>query len=60
MKATRTKTAFIDIDNTLWQFYEPFHELLRKINNNFPSPENWTIFDIWEGYCTEQEFLDAV
>lgn len=55
-----TKTAFVDIDNTLWQFYEPFYELLRKINNEFPAPEHWTIFDMWEGYCTEREFLGAV
>ena len=55
-----TKTAFIDIDNTLWQFCDPFYEELRRINKNFPTPENWTHWDIWEGYCTEQEFLGVV
>ena len=37
------KTAIIDIDNTLWQFCDAFYEELRKINKNFPTPDNWTI-----------------
>src|SRR5512135_3418678 len=55
-----SKTAIIDIDNTLWQFCDAFYEELRKLNNNFPTPENWTRWDIWEGYCTEQDFYKAV
>ena len=55
-----SKTAIIDIDNTLWQFCDAFYEELRKINKNFPTPENWTQWDIWEGYCTEQDFYNAV
>jgi len=54
------KTAIIDIDNTLWQFCDAFYEVLRKISENFPPPENWTDWNIWEGYCTEQEFYEAV
>ena len=54
------KTAIIDIDNTLWQFCDAFYEELRKINKNFPPPANWTHWDIWDGYCTEQEFHKAV
>lgn len=54
------KTAIIDIDNTLWQFCDAFYEELTKINENFPTPENWTNWDIWDGYCTEQEFYKAV
>ncbi len=54
------KTAFIDIDNTLWQFCDVFYEELRKINKDFPTTENWTHWDIWEGYCSKQEFYNAV
>ena len=54
------KTVIIDIDNTLWQFCDAFYAELRKINDNFPRPENWSNWDIWEGYCTEQEFYKAV
>jgi hypothetical protein len=54
------KTAIIDIDNTLWQFCDAFYEELRKLNKNFPTPENWTNWDLWEGYCTEQDFYQAV
>ncbi len=54
------KTAIIDIDNTLWQFCDAFYGELRKINEKFPPPESWTNWEIWEGYCTEQEFYKAV
>ena len=54
------KTAIIDIDNTLWQFCDAFYKELRNINPNFPPPENWTDWDIWEGHCTEQDFYNAV
>jgi hypothetical protein len=54
------KTAFIDIDNTLWQFCDVFYEELKKINKDFPTRENWTHFNIWEGFCTEQQFFDAI
>jgi hypothetical protein len=54
------KLAFIDIDNTLWQFCDAFYEELRRINKNFPTPANWTSWNIWEGHCTEQEFYKAV
>lgn len=54
------KTAIVDIDNTLWQFCDPFYEELKRINKDFPAPENWTQWNIWEGYCTEEEFLGAV
>jgi len=51
------KVAVIDIDNTLWQFCDAFYEELRKINSHFPTPDKWTAFDIWEGYCSEADFL---
>ena len=54
------KTAIVDIDNTLWQFCDAFFEELRKINKDFPTPERWIDWNIWEGYCTEQEFYRAV
>jgi len=54
------KTAIIDIDNTLWQFCDVFYEELRKINENFPTPENWTNWDTWDGYCSKQDFYKAV
>ncbi len=55
------KIAIIDIDNTLWQFSDAFFEELRKINEDFPTPENWTHWwSIWQGYCTEQDFYGAI
>jgi hypothetical protein len=55
-----TKKAIVDIDNTLWHFSDAFYEELRKINGNFPIPEHWTGWEIWQGYCTEEEFYGAV
>jgi uncharacterized protein len=54
------RRAIIDIDNTLWHFCDAFYEELRKINKNFPTPENWTHWDLWEGYCSEEAFYAAV
>ena len=54
------KKAIVDIDNTLWQFCDVFYEELRKINKDFPTTENWTHWDIWQGYCTEDDFYNAV
>ena len=54
------KTAIVDIDNTLWQFCDPFHGELKKLNPNFPPPEHWTTFNLWEGYCSEQDFMTAI
>ncbi|MGD0282033.1 MAG: hypothetical protein ABSB95_06690 [Dissulfurispiraceae bacterium] len=54
------KLAIVDIDNTLWQFCEPFYFELLKINKNFPSIDAWTHWDIWEGYCSREEFYGAV
>jgi hypothetical protein len=53
-------TAIIDIDNTLWQFCDAFAEELRKINPAFPPIEQWTTWNFFEGYCTEEEFTAAV
>ena len=55
-----TKTAIIDIDNTLWQFCDAFYEELRKVNKDFPTPDKWSHWDIWEGYCTKDDFYKAV
>jgi len=54
------KTAIIDIDNTLWQFCDAFYVELAKLNKNFPTPECWTNWDIWEGYCSKHDFYKAV
>jgi hypothetical protein len=54
------KKAIIDIDNTLWHFCDALYEELRKINKGFPVPDRWTDWDLWEGYCTEDDFYNAV
>lgn len=54
------KTAIIDIDNTLWQFCDAFYEELRKVNSAFPAVEQWTTWNFFEPYCTEEEFMAAV
>jgi hypothetical protein len=55
-----SKTAIIDIDNTLWQFSDAFYLELKKINNNFPTPDRWCTYDIWEGYCSAEDFIAAI
>lgn len=57
---TFNKTAFVDIDNTLWQFCDVFYHDLRKINKDFPAIEQWTHWDIWEGYCSKHDFYNVV
>lgn len=54
------KIAIIDIDNTLWQFSDAFYLALKKINRNFPTPDHWTTYDIWEGYCPAEDFIAAI
>ena len=54
------KKAIIDIDNTLWHFCDALYEELRKINKSFPAPDSWTHWDMWEGFCSIDEFLGAV
>ncbi len=54
------RTAVIDIDNTLWQFCDALYEKLRKVNEGFPPPENWMDWDLWDGYCTENDFYRAI
>ncbi len=54
------KTAVIDIDNTLWQFCDAFYAELKKINSAFPLVEQWTTWDFFKGYCTEEKFIAAV
>jgi len=55
-----SKTAIIDIDNTLWQFSDAFYLELKKINGNFPTPDRWCTYDIWEGYCSVEDFIAAI
>ena len=52
--------AVVDIDNTLWPFWEPFYERLKRISRAMPPVESWTSADFWTPYCSEQEFMDAV
>jgi HAD superfamily hydrolase (TIGR01509 family) len=54
------KTAVIDIDNTLWQFCDAFYRVLKELHANFPPIDQWTTFDFWEQYCSEQEFMAAI
>jgi len=54
------KKAIIDIDNTLWHFCDALYEELRKINKTFPTPDSWTHWDMWEGFCSMDDFLGAV
>jgi hypothetical protein len=54
------KRAIVDIDNTLWQFCDALYEELKKINKNFPMPDIWTHWDLWQGYCSEGDFYGAV
>ncbi|MDA8125224.1 MAG: hypothetical protein M0009_08570 [Deltaproteobacteria bacterium] len=55
-----SKTAIVDIDNTLWQFSDAFYRELKKINEHFPSPADWRRYDIWEGYCSLATFREAI
>jgi hypothetical protein len=55
-----TKNAVIDIDNTLWQFCDAFYEELKKVNAAFPPIEQWTTWDFFTPYCTEEQFMGAV
>jgi hypothetical protein len=57
---TLDKIAIIDIDNTLWQFSDALYLKLRKLNRQFPTPDHWYGFDIWEGYCSDLEFFTAI
>ena len=54
------KTAIIDIDNTLWHFSDAFYLELKKINRDFPAPDQWSTFDFWEGYCSDEDFIAAI
>ncbi len=55
-----SKTAIIDIDNTLWQFSDAFYLELKKINKDFPTPDQWCTYDVWEGYCSVEAFIAAI
>jgi hypothetical protein len=57
---TLGKIAIIDIDNTLWQFSDAFYLELKKINKNFPTPDQWCTYNIWEGYCSVEDFIAAI
>jgi len=54
------KKAIVDIDNTLWHFCDALYEELRKINERFPTADSWTHWDIWETYCSLDQFMGAV
>ncbi len=55
-----TRNAVIDIDNTLWQFCDAFYEELKKINPAFPCVEQWTTWEFFRPFCTEEQFMAAV
>jgi hypothetical protein len=54
------RTAIIDIDNTLWQFSDAFYLELKRINGNFPTPDQWSNYNFWEGYCSDADFFAAI
>jgi uncharacterized protein len=60
MKTPLGKIAIIDIDNTLWQFSDAFYLEIKKINGNFPTPDQWSTVNIWEGYCSVEDFIAAI
>jgi len=55
-----TRTAIVDIDNTLWQFCDALYEELKKVNEMFPTPDQWIRWDLWEGHCSKQDFFKAI
>jgi hypothetical protein len=59
-KTISSKTAIIDIDNTLWQFSDAFYQELKKINGDFPTPDRWCSYDYLEGYCSVEDFVAAI
>lgn len=54
------KNAIVDIDNTLWHFCDALYDELRKVNEHFPSQDQWTHWDLWEGYCSKDDFWGAI
>lgn len=54
------KTAVIDIDNTLWQFSDALYVELKKINVDCATPDQWDLFNIWEHYCSFEEFIAVI
>ena len=54
------KTAVIDIDNTLWEFSDALYREMKKINNACSTPDEWDIFNIWERYCSLDDFIDMI
>lgn len=54
------KRAIVDIDNTLWQFSDALYTELSGLNRNFPPPATWTNWDIWEGFCSKEDFYRAI
>ncbi|HET6516105.1 MAG TPA: hypothetical protein VFG09_13165 [Thermodesulfovibrionales bacterium] len=55
-----SKNAIIDIDNTLWQFCDALYEELKKVNRRFPTVDAWTHWDLWQGYCSEEDFFRTI
>jgi hypothetical protein len=55
-----SRIAIIDIDNTLWQFSDAFYLELKKINKDFPKPDQWSTYDFLEGYCSVEDFVAAI
>ena len=33
---------------------------MKKINNDFPTIDKWITSNIWEGYCSEEDFFAAI
>lgn len=59
-KLDMSKTAVIDIDNTLWQFCDALHDELRQTRPAIPPVDRWTTWDFFTPYCSKEQFMDAV
>ncbi|MCK9275572.1 MAG: hypothetical protein M0P57_10845 [Syntrophales bacterium] len=55
-----SKKAIIDIDNTLWQFSDALYLELKKLNSNCSTPDQWCNFNVWEQYCSFEDFIAII
>jgi hypothetical protein len=42
--------AIVDVDSTLFDFSQPWHEAIRKTYHDFPTPETWSEWDLTKIY----------
>jgi len=59
MNTTR-EWVIVDIDSTLFDFSWPVYNELVKINPDFPTPDKWYEWNMWDGFVTKNEFFKCV